>query len=80
MSEMEKTMAGNPVENDGVETGAAAAVEEPIVAECDCKNEAEPNRPKNPKRKNPPRIRAMATPISPRPLKRPSCVSATARF
>lgn len=40
MSEMEKTMAGNPVENDGVETGAAAAVEEPIVAECDCKNEA----------------------------------------
>lgn len=41
MSEMEKTMAGNPVENDGVETGAAAAVEEPIVAECDCKNEAE---------------------------------------
>ena len=38
MSEMEKTMAGNPVENDGVETGAAAAVEEPIVAECDCKN------------------------------------------
>ena len=40
MSEMEKTMAGNPVENDGIETGAAAAVEEPIVAECDCKNEA----------------------------------------
>ena len=28
MSEMEKTMAGNPVENDGVETGAAAAVRE----------------------------------------------------
>ena len=34
MSELEKTMAGNPVENDGVETGAQAAVEEPIVTEC----------------------------------------------
>ena len=31
MSEMEKTMAGNPVENDGVETGAAAAFEKTLV-------------------------------------------------
>ena len=34
MSELEKTMAENPVENDGIETGAQATVEEPIVTEC----------------------------------------------